>query len=1479
MRVPRSGFPTAIVIGAALVGAAVLALDSPPVVRAQGSYPPGVVSYDIVYVRQPRFGDQTNTIWPEVFHPARIDPGADLMLLHPNGAEEVLFPGGNGSVVDPFVSFDAKWVYFAYFPDVRPSELNGQRADLPRRGSDIFRLNLQSRQVQQLTHGEFTPNLGAGHWDESNPVNPAASFNSLGYGVMNLAPCPLPGGRIAFTSSRNGYEPPRSYTAPNLQLFVMDDDGGNVAPIAPMTIGSALHPTILRDGRLMFSSFETQGIRDTRLWGIWAIWPDGRAWRPLVSAFKPASAFHFMTQLSNGDVVTEHYYNLNNNGFGAFMAFPLPPLDGSPAFHNAYPDQNPSIVQDVTWHFQMPFTPRSAYTLTPFTHGDDNAASLGKVTHPSAAPNNDLLLVWSKGPANDLNRPTNVPRYDGGLYLLVGGQPVTHPSQLVLIKNDPAYNEAWPRAVVPYQAVHGVPEPTRLPWLPNDGSVHAQLPAGTPYGLVGTSSVYKRESFPGRGNAAFNGLDEFNTSENDSSSNWSWQGADAGKYTNADIWAIRIVGMEPNTHRSYGPNLGEHFYSFANERLRILGEIPLRKFDGGGNPVLDPEGNPDTSFLAKITADTPFTFQTLDRNGMVLNMAQTWHQVRPGEVRNDCGGCHAHSQQALRFETTAAAQAGYSVYDLSTVTPLVSHDSSGNPTVRLEAKPLVDVEFYRDIRPLLQRSCIGCHTKANPTPPGNLVLDDYTMFTIPEARFNGGSNQAPGDYMRLAADDTAQWGYKPVIPNGTWRQSNASRYVRKFQSRRSLLIWKLFGRRLDGWTNAEHPTETVPGVAATLPGGANPNLADLDYTGTIMPPAGSGVPDLTDDEKMMVARWIDLGAPINTGTGGASAAYGWFLDDLRPTLDVSLPRPGFNTGPVNVVRLGVADANSGIKPGSLSVKADFTVSGRGPGAELGDLTHQVGPGIFELPLVPQTHALSHLTVTIADNQGNVTRVERAFTTTGSDADNDNLPDQWERDFGLNATVATGDDGPLGDPDHDGVTNADEYARGTHPRGFSTRYLAEGATSSFFSTRFALLNTSTTPATVLVRFLPTGASMITRYLTLPGRRRTTIDAASVPGLSQAEFSTVVEADTSVIVDRTMTWDERGYGSHAETGVAAPSLTWYLAEGSTVGAFSLFYLLQNPDTTRPAAVDITYLRPSGPPIVRTYTVPANSRTTVWVNQLPELASSDVSATIASTNGVPIIVERSMYLTRGGQTFGAGHDSMGVVAPQSTWFLAEGATGAYFDEFVLVENPGGAPAHLRATYLLPNGSTLTKDYDVAASSRFTIWVDEEQFSPGGRALADTSVSISFVSTNDVPVVVERSMWWPGPNATTWAEAHNSPGATSTGVTWALAEGEVGGPAAVDTFVLVANTSTFAATVRATLLFEDGTTAVKTFAVPANSRFNVWVQAEFPTAVGKRFGTLVESLGATPAQLVVERAMYSDAGGVKWAAGTNALATKLAS
>jgi hypothetical protein len=149
---------------------------------------------------------------------------------------------------------------------------------------------------------------------------------------------------------------------------------------------------------------------------------------------------------------------------------------------------------------------------------------------------------------------------------------------------------------------------------------------------------------------------------------------------------------------------------------------------------------------------------------------------------------------------------------------------------------------------------------------------------------------------------------------------------------------------------------------------------------------------------------------------------------------------------------------------------------------------------------------------------------------------------------------------------------------------------------------------------------------------------------------------------------------------------------------------------------------------------------------------------------------------------------------------------------------------------------------------------------------------------STNDVPLVVERSMWWPG-DSRTWTESHNSPGATTTGIAWAVADGAVSGPPDnTATYYLIANTGDSVAQVKVTLLFEDGSAVLsRTYPVAARSRFGVSVRAEFPAASGKRFGALIESIGITPAPIVVERAMYADAGAEPWAAGTNVLATRL--
>ena len=940
------------------------------------------VDYDIVYVRAPRYGDDINTRWPEVKDPIQMEPGADLVLLRANGAEEILVPGGNGAVVDPYVSFDGKWIYYSKIYNLRNNMLNPQRRHAPLLGADIYKLHIETREILRLTFQEWTPNTGAANWSRNHLKASRRNTNYLGYGIFNLGPCPAPGNKIIFTSSRNSFLPNKNFTFPNLQLFVMDEDGKNVEQIGHFNLGSALHPTIMTDGRVMFSSYEAQGLRDIRLWALWAIWPDGRHWEPLLSAFEHAAAFHFQTQLSNGAIVVEEYYNQNNNGFGSFVTFPPVPPSGIPPFGSPNPQypSNPKLHQGYSQngkpsYERYPFSPYGLQTLTAFTHGKDQAAPrttrgvwAGKVTHPSGAPQNDLLLVWTPGPANNLKRPTNLPFYDSGIYRLRGGKAATNHKELILIKNDPQYNEMQPRAVAPYKAIYGVDEPTLLPWLPNDGNMSHHLPAGTPFGLVGTSSFYKRNTMPGTGKARFDGLDPFNTSQNNASSNWVTQGADAGRYTHDEIYAVRILAQEPTTHRSYGPNAGANFFNHANERLRILGEIPLRKFDDAGNLVIDSDGNPDTSFLAKLPADTPFTFQTLDKNGLVLNMSQTWHQIRPGEIRYDCGGCHAHAQIGTNFASTAAAQPDYAVPDLTRNTPLLSKNAAGKTIVRSTSIGAIDVEFYRDIKPILQRSCVPCHSREGMAAAG-LVLDDEKVV--------GGYENT---YHRLANDPKAKYGRPSMLNNGHWRQTNASRYIRKFQSRRSLLIWKIFGRRLDGWTNDDHPTETSPGDANTFPTGKNRNDADIDFVGEAMPPPNSSVPPLTDDDKMMFARWVDLGSPINRNERG-NKDYGWFLDDLRPTLTLSLPRAGVNLQPLTMIRIGAFDYYSGLNMRSLSIRANFKINGKRIGAELASFFSQTNNHIWTMPVNP---AITHLrngeiTISIKDKQGNTTQIVRSFS--------------------------------------------------------------------------------------------------------------------------------------------------------------------------------------------------------------------------------------------------------------------------------------------------------------------------------------------------------------------------------------------------------------------------------------------------------------------------------------------------------------------
>ena len=197
--------------------------------------------------------------------------------------------------------------------------------------------------------------------------------------------------------------------------------------------------------------------------------------------------------------------------------------------------------------------------------------------------------------------------------------------------------------------------------------------------------------------------------------------------------------------------------------------------------------------------------------------------------------------------------------------------------------------------------------------------------------------------------------------------------------------------------------------------------------------------------------------------------------------------------------------------------------------------------------------------------------------------------------------------------------------------------------------------------------------------------------------------------------------------------AQQTRWYLAEGSTGPFFEEEVLAINP--TDQTATGIVRVYRDGNAVDVPIAIPPRRRITLPVNLLPGLATGETSALVdTSASGVPIYVERTMYWNgrRG------GHNAGGVEAPQTTWYLAEGATGNFFSTFILLVNPNPSAVSVTVRLLSDDGPPVDFPYTVAANSRLTIPVNSL---PRFR-----SANFATVVTASQPVFVERAMYWLG-------------------------------------------------------------------------------------------------------------------------------------
>src|SRR5262249_15954446 len=268
---------------------------------------------------------------------------------------------------------------------------------------------------------------------------------------------------------------------------------------------------------------------------------------------------------SDESIVVGDYYILAMGGFGTYLKFPARPPSDTPAFAPAWYEQKDSkMYMGSRVVGPLPFKPYGTEVLTHFIQSHDSPSladrkdptshPVGRPTQPGGAPDTHLLTVgtgaWAppgRRASRTLDYPDEPPM-DTGIYLIKEGRPIWEPGAMLLVKNDPNYNEQWPRPLVPYKRIYGIDEPARLVHR-NDGTLSKHLPEGTPFALIGPSSLYKRGSYPtgvtppGGVTATGGPYAVFPTREH--VTNWTLQGADSGLYDNGDIHGIRIVALEP----------------------------------------------------------------------------------------------------------------------------------------------------------------------------------------------------------------------------------------------------------------------------------------------------------------------------------------------------------------------------------------------------------------------------------------------------------------------------------------------------------------------------------------------------------------------------------------------------------------------------------------------------------------------------------------------------------------------------------------------------------------------------------------------------------------------------------------------------------------------------------------------------------------------------------------------------------------------
>ncbi len=927
---------------------------------AVGPLPPKVApGYAIIATKSP------TPIHIEVISPYKVAPGADLVVIQPDGTEAILYDADEDqAVVDPRVSFDAKTVFFSLSKGWKTKHPQGW----PRQGFDLYSLPLYKD-----ANGFVTTDI-AKLFRITNQERDLRREIPTGIPVINLGPYPVPGGRLMYTSTATNQQPNKGFAkGPVQMLYVIDQDGKNREQINFANTANSWHPIAMMDGRYLYASQETFMTRDPRQGGLFHINQDGTGMGQVWSAFMSAKFIHFHGQATNGDIFSNEYYNKNNNGFGTIHRQPL-------EFFGQY-------IREPIARPKWRLRPKGVSTITTWAHGgDQNAMSrmyphgstlprnrddlpisyMGKANSPSATKDNRLLVTWSgNSRTNKLNRAHGTHRVfselkdSNGRPLRLTGADLASPSDhqmIVRLKVDQQYatpeeteliaaaedgHYAQPVPVLTYAEIFNQPEPTKQPWLPSTKQqgkpdhVCKLLPAGSPFGLIGTKSNLARDT---AGIARW--FEDIS---------WKVQGTDGMLYEDKDIHSITIL-----QHESFQDTegLGRHLkgtVGYNGETVRELGTFILRK---EGNPK-DPDGKDDTSFMVKVPADTSISMLARDKHGNVLNNHGTWLQVRPGEVRVNCNGCHDHvkhdhgghlenadgidypgDSNDWFWDGAAAAKKDYLIRDLANATPVINPDDPDEEIVK--DVPHRTYAYRAHILPMMRANCLDCHGNAKAEGELNFESDETT----------GTSGRGPTD---VYPGGTIHVSYRKIIPKNTGGRTHLLK-----------LVANAWGRQFSPKPADRNVFKSLIGVEPSEGCKANERL--------------------NNTQRAVIMDWVAAGAAYDAPYVGDNDQFkreSYLEDKQRPILHLDSPRRR-SASPATLIRLGAFDDN-GLQ--AVSVTASFQVGSNSAGTNLWPLMDKVADGVYSID-IGQPMESGEVSVRAVDAAGNVSTVNRSFALSG-----------------------------------------------------------------------------------------------------------------------------------------------------------------------------------------------------------------------------------------------------------------------------------------------------------------------------------------------------------------------------------------------------------------------------------------------------------------------------------------------------------------